>query len=78
MVILLIEGMRRYEVGVCSTIYRLNLAPAAVLAFVFLGEEATAGKILAVIAAVGAVLMFFEPLQAKALASSRRGLGLGA
>ena len=56
--LLLIQALSRHEVGVCSTIYRLNLAPAAILAFVFLGEPVSAPKLLGVLAAVGAVLLF--------------------
>lgn len=56
--LLLIQALSRHEVGVCATVYRLNLAPAAVLAFVFLGEPVTAPKLLGVTAAVGAVLLF--------------------
>ena len=35
--ILLVRAMKHHEVGLCSTIYQLNLVPAAILAFLFLG-----------------------------------------
>lgn len=56
--IMLIEVMSVREVGVCSTIYRLNLAPAAILAFIFLGEPVTVYKILGIVSAVVAVMLF--------------------
>ena len=59
--ILLIEAMGRHEVGECATIYRLNLAPAAIMAFVFLGESASALKLLGIGAAVVAVVLLFSP-----------------
>jgi uncharacterized membrane protein len=54
--ILLIESMAKNEVGVCSTIYRLNLAPAAILAFIFLDEPVTSFKLLGIGAALIGVL----------------------
>lgn len=56
--ILLIEAMARHEVGICATIYRLNLAPAALVAFIFLGENASFWKIIGIASAIGAVLLF--------------------
>jgi drug/metabolite transporter (DMT)-like permease len=38
--LLLVEAMARSSAAVCSTIYRLNLVPAAVLAVLLLGEPA--------------------------------------
>ncbi|MDD5596346.1 MAG: EamA family transporter, partial [Victivallaceae bacterium] len=57
--ILLIEGMSHNEVGVCSTIYRLNLVVVALGAFWLLGETVTALKITGIAFAAAAVLMFF-------------------
>ncbi|MDD2710159.1 MAG: EamA family transporter [Verrucomicrobiae bacterium] len=59
--ILLIEAMRHHEAGICATIYRLNLAPAAILAFIFLGEQVSMWKVLGILAAAGSVLLFFLP-----------------
>lgn len=59
--ILLIEAMARHEVGICATIYRLNLAPAAILAFIFLGENISFWKIMGIAAAIGAVILFSQP-----------------
>ncbi len=58
--ILFIESMARNEVGTCSIIYRLNLAPAALMAFFILGEEATLIKLIGIALAVGATLLFFK------------------
>jgi uncharacterized membrane protein len=57
--ILLIEGMSHNDVGICSTIYRLNLVVVAFGAFMLLGEAVTAMKLLGILFAVGAVFMFF-------------------
>jgi len=59
--ILLIEAMARHEVGICATIYRLNLAPAAILAFIFLGENISFWKIMGIAAAIGSVVLFSQP-----------------
>lgn len=37
--ILLLEGMRALDAGVCSTLYRLNLVPVVLGAFLLLGEQ---------------------------------------
>ncbi|HYE04764.1 MAG TPA: EamA family transporter [Planctomycetota bacterium] len=55
--LLLLEAMRTAEVGACATIYRLNLVPATLLAVIVLGEQLTAGRALAVSAAIGAVAL---------------------
>lgn len=57
--ILLIEGMSHNEVGVCATIFRLNLVVVALGAFWLLGEDVTVLKIMGVSFASVAVLMFF-------------------
>jgi len=59
--ILLIEAMARQEAGICSTIYRLNLAPAALMGILLLGERVTPAKILGLSLAVAATLLFFQP-----------------
>lgn len=58
--ILLVRAMKHHEVGMCATIYRLNLVPAALLAFLFLGETLSVGKVLGVACATGAVLLFYQ------------------
>lgn len=59
--IFLIVGMARMDVSTAATIYRLNLAPAAILAFLLLGESITAWKILGISVAALAVLLFCTP-----------------
>lgn len=59
--ILLIEAMARHEVGICAAIYRLNLAPAAILAFIFMNEDISFWKIMGIVAAIGAVILFSQP-----------------
>ena len=56
--ILLLESMARLEAGVCATVYRLNLAFAAILAFIFLGETVTNGKLLGLGFAILAIACF--------------------
>ena len=56
--IALIEGMGMCDVGIASTIYRLNLATGAVLAFVILHEELNLYKILGILSAIVAVILF--------------------
>ncbi len=56
--LLFLEGFKRQEAGICATIYRLNLAPAAVLAVLCLGESLTWGKAVGLLAAAGAVVLF--------------------
>ncbi len=57
--ILLIEGMSDNDVGICSTIYRLNLVVVALWAFIVLGETVTTAKISGILFALAAVFMFF-------------------
>ncbi len=59
--ILLLAAMARMDVGVSSTIYRLNLAPAAVLAVLLLHESATPAKAAALLCAVAAVILVCRP-----------------
>lgn len=56
--LLLIEAMARAGAAVCSTIYRLNLVPAAVLAVLLLGESAGAWTWIGVALAAAAVGAF--------------------
>ena len=56
--LLLINAMKRHEGSVCATIYRLNLVPAALLAFWLFKEPITAGKLIGIVCAVAAVLLF--------------------
>ena len=72
--ILLVRAMKKHEGGVCATVYRLNLVPAALLAFVFLGEHVTLGKLLGIGCAAGAVLLFYQPDAAKGSGLSRAAL----
>ncbi len=58
--ILLIEGMAKNEVGVCAAIYRLNMAPAVLLAFVLLGENPSPGKLAGIFFAICASILFFK------------------
>lgn len=57
--ILLIEGMGKQSAGVCSTIYRLNLVPVVLLAWLLLGETITLIQLLGVILALIAIIGFF-------------------
>jgi len=59
--VLLVAAMRRLDVGVCSTVYRLNLALVVVLAAVFLNEPITVTKLIGVALGAAAVLLMFEP-----------------
>lgn len=59
--ILLLAAMARMDVGASATIYRLNLAPAALLAVCLLGESMSAGKGAALFCAVGAVILVCRP-----------------
>lgn len=76
--ILLVRAMARYDVGTCATIFRLNLAPAAILAFLLLGEPVTLWKLAGTLAAVVSVFLFFAPKEEED-GSRRRDhiLGLG-
>lgn len=57
--ILLIEGMSHNDVGICATIYRLNLVVVAGGAFLLLGEAVTVFKIVGILFATAAIFMFF-------------------
>lgn len=60
---MLIYSMRRLEASVASAIYRLNLALAAIIAFVFLAESINLLKIFGLILACSAVLCFAQHQQ---------------
>ena len=60
---MLIYSMRKLEASVASTIYRLNLALAAIIAFVFLAEPITILKILGLLLACSAVFCFAQHQQ---------------
>ncbi len=57
--LLLIAAMKFQSAGVCSTIYRLNLAGVALGAWLFLDERLSASAILGTFAALAAVSSFF-------------------
>lgn len=58
--ILLIEAMTYQESGICSTLYRLNMALVAVGAFFMLGEPVNALKIAGILLALAAVFFFYR------------------
>lgn len=58
--ILLIESMRRQEVGICAAVYRLNLVPAALVGMLWLGEGMALLKWIGVALAAGSVLAFLR------------------
>lgn len=60
---MLIYSMRKLEASVASTIYRLNLALAVMIAFVFLAEPITLLKIVGLILACSAVFCFAQHQQ---------------
>jgi drug/metabolite transporter (DMT)-like permease len=70
--ILLIECMSRNEVGICAAIYRLNLIPAALIGIFLLGESMDGLKLLGIVLAAGAVLLF---LREDTRLASQRTLG---
>lgn len=56
--LIFIRTLTHMNIGVAATIYRLNLAPAALFAFLFMGEDASPLKLLGIMAAIGAMLLF--------------------
>ena len=64
--ILLIESMTNLSAGVCSTIYRLNLALVVPLSMLFFGETLNPGKWTGVALAIAAVLAFLPAPEKKA------------
>ena len=57
---LLIESLTRIDVGIGSTIYRLNTIAVVVMATFMLDEPLTAAKLLGVILGSAAVVLLFE------------------
>lgn len=74
--LLFIQTLSRHEVGTCATIYRLNLAPAAILAVVLLAETVSWAKVGGVSAAVVAVLLFSNGIPRQETFHLGRGFGL--
>ena len=60
----LIEGLTHVDVGLGSTIYRLNTIAVVVLAVLLLDETLTATKAAGVLLGVAAVILLFEPRHA--------------
>lgn len=59
--ILLLAAMSRMDLGIASTIYRLNMAPAVVLSFLLLGETVTILKISGLLCALLALFFICRP-----------------
>ncbi|MBU1932121.1 EamA family transporter [Patescibacteria group bacterium] len=59
--ILLVKLLAKEDVGICATIYRLNLVPAALLAFILFKEPVTAPRLTAIAAGVAAIWLFSWP-----------------
>lgn len=55
------KALTREDVGIAATIYRLNLVPAAILAFILFSEPPTPARLAAIAAGAGAVLLFARP-----------------
>jgi len=89
--ILFVKALVKGDMGICSTIYRLNLVPAALLAFLLFKEPVTLPRLTAIAAGVAAVFLFSWPAGKAAAKSSvsaavvlivlasflRAGMGLG-
>ncbi|MBF0244155.1 MAG: EamA family transporter [Planctomycetes bacterium] len=58
--LLLVQTMKQMEMGICATVYRMNLIPAAIVAVLFLNEDLSLWKLAGLVAAVLAVLLFFK------------------
>ncbi len=56
--IMLIESMTSTDVGICATIYRLNLVPAALFAFIFFKENISLWKIIGILCTLVSVIAF--------------------
>lgn len=57
---LLVESLTHIDVGLASTIYRLNTIAVVILAVVLLGEPLTGLKVTGVLLGVGAVVLLLE------------------
>ena len=56
--ILLIESMARQSVGLCSTMYRLNMVFVVVMAYFMLNENISAMQLVGIVFALAAVIVF--------------------
>jgi len=63
--LLLLSALRTGDLGTCSTIYRLNLVPAAIIAIALFGEQLTPIKALAIAIAAGAVALLAKGTKAQ-------------
>ena len=59
--VLFVKALAKEDVGICATIYRLNLVPAALLAFILFKEPVTAPRLAAIASGGAAVLLFSWP-----------------
>ncbi len=59
--VLLVKALAKEDVGICSTIYRLNLVPAAFLAFILFKEPATVPRLAAIAVGIAAIWLFSWP-----------------
>ena len=59
--ILFVKALVKGDTGVCATIFRLNLVPAALLAFLLFKEPATTSRLAAIASGVAAVVLFSWP-----------------
>jgi transporter family protein len=73
--LLLLAALRTGDLGTCSTIYRLNLIPAALVAVLLLGEQLTPLKAVAIAVAAGAVGLLAGGGQASSPRAIRLALG---
>ena len=74
--LLLIEAMAHSEVGICATIYRLNLVAVVIGAVLLFGEAMNTVKISGIAFAAMAVLLFANGGEKHAVPGRRRLLGL--
>jgi len=56
--ILLIEAMARQSVGLCSTMYRLNMVFVVIMAYFMLNESISAMQLIGILSALAAVVVF--------------------
>ncbi|MFH1477902.1 MAG: EamA family transporter [Verrucomicrobiota bacterium] len=59
--ILFVKALIKGDMGVCATIFRLNLVPAALLAFLLFKEPVTTSRLAAIASGVVAVVLFSWP-----------------
>jgi len=59
--ILLVKSLAKEDVGICATIYRLNLVPAALLAFILFKEPVTVPRLTAIATGIVAIWLFSWP-----------------